>query len=84
MNTVLRIVLSKVPTAMAGVGSGVLITTQQTALAVGVAVFGSLFASLSLPESMDIKGAFLLVMALQLILSVGVMFFSRRLPDPRG
>ena len=40
---VFRIVLSEVPPARAGVGSGVMITTQQSALALGVATLGTLF-----------------------------------------
>ena len=41
-----RIVLSEVPAERAGVGSGVMVTTQQSALALGVATLGSLFLSL--------------------------------------
>ncbi|MFJ6831693.1 MFS transporter [Streptomyces sp. NPDC091209] len=41
-----RIILSEVPAARAGVGSGVMVTTQQAALAVGVATLGTLFLSL--------------------------------------
>ncbi|MEV5970857.1 MFS transporter [Streptomyces sp. NPDC051921] len=42
-----RVVLSEVPTERAGVGSGVMVTTQQSALALGVATLGSLFLSLA-------------------------------------
>ncbi|MFE5296933.1 MFS transporter [Streptomyces sp. NPDC056632] len=42
-----RLVLSEVPAERAGVGSGVMVTTQQSALALGVATLGSLFLSLS-------------------------------------
>ncbi len=38
----IRIILSEVPSARAGVGSGVMATTQQSALAVGVATLGTL------------------------------------------
>ncbi|MFI8964877.1 MFS transporter [Streptomyces sp. NPDC053493] len=41
-----RVVLSEVPAERAGVGSGVMVTTQQSALALGVATLGSLFLSL--------------------------------------
>jgi MFS family permease len=41
-----RIVLSGVPGPLAGVGGGVMVTAQQTAMALGVAVLGSLFSSL--------------------------------------
>jgi MFS family permease len=83
MTTLFRIVLSKVPTELAGVGSGVLTTTQQTSLALGVATLGSLFASLSAPGSMGMKDAFLLIMALQAILTLVVVVTGSRLPDPR-
>ncbi|GHJ37236.1 MFS transporter [Streptomyces sp. TS71-3] len=42
-----RIVLSDVPHERAGVGSGVMTTTQQSALALGVATIGSLFLALA-------------------------------------
>jgi MFS family permease len=41
-----RVVLSGVPGPLAGVGGGVMVTAQQTAMALGVAVLGSLFSSL--------------------------------------
>ncbi|MCP2165104.1 putative arabinose efflux permease, MFS family [Goodfellowiella coeruleoviolacea] len=47
-----RIVLSDVPHERAGVGSGVLTTTQQAALALGVATIGSLFLALLGPWGM--------------------------------
>ncbi|QLJ00520.1 MFS transporter [Streptomyces sp. NEAU-sy36] len=43
---VMRIVLSEVPPARAGVGGGVMVTTQQSALALGVATLGTLFLAL--------------------------------------
>ncbi|MDT7724216.1 MAG: hypothetical protein QOI21_792 [Actinomycetota bacterium] len=83
MTTLFRVVLSKVPTELAGVGSGVLTTTQQTFLALGVATLGSLFGSLSAADSLGIEGAFLLVIAIQAVLSFGVALLARTLPDPR-
>jgi MFS family permease len=83
MTTLFRIVLSRVPTEMAGVGSGVLTTTQQTSLALGVATLGSVFSSLAAPDSLGIKSAFLVVVAIQALLAVGITWFSRSLPDPR-
>jgi MFS family permease len=83
MTTLFRVILSKVPTEIAGVGSGVLTTTQQTFLALGVATLGSLFVSLSTPDSLGMKSAFMLVIGLQAVLTVGVVIFARRLPDPR-
>jgi MFS transporter len=44
---VFRIVLSEVPQAQAGVGSGAMATTQQSSLALGVATLGTLFLTLS-------------------------------------
>ena len=41
-----RIVLSDVPAERAGVGGGVMTTTQQAALALGVATLGTLFLAL--------------------------------------
>ncbi|MFD6751086.1 MFS transporter, partial [Streptomyces anthocyanicus] len=43
----IRIVLSEIPATRAGVGSGVMATTQQASLAVGVATLGTLFLSLA-------------------------------------
>ncbi len=50
------IVLSQVPTAQAGLGSGVLITTQQMMLGLGAALVGSLY--LGLGGRLDGSGAF--------------------------
>ncbi|MFJ4801143.1 MFS transporter [Streptomyces murinus] len=44
---VMRLVLSEVPAARAGVGGGVLVTTQQSGLALGVATLGTLFLTLA-------------------------------------
>ncbi|MEW2500048.1 MFS transporter [Amycolatopsis sp. NPDC047767] len=82
MTTLFRIVLSRVPHDLAGIGGGVMTTTQQTALALGVAVFGSLFAGLS-TGSMGYEGAFVLVMALLAAVALLVVVLARKLPDPR-
>ncbi|HEY6495139.1 MAG TPA: MFS transporter [Trebonia sp.] len=76
--TLFRVVLSRVPTDLAGAGSGVMTTTQQTSMALGVAVLGSLFAALS-GASPGYEGAFVLVM----ILRATVAALASRLPDPR-
>ena len=47
MSPLFGVVLSEVPPNSAGVGGGVLTTTQQTALALGVATLGSLFLTLA-------------------------------------
>lgn len=82
MTTVFRIVLSKVPPEIAGVGSGMLTTSQQAAMALGVATLGTLFASVG-AGPLGMKGAFALVIGIQAVLTVGVITVARRLPDPR-
>jgi hypothetical protein len=75
---VLRIILSEVPPARAGVGGGVMITTQQSALALGVATLGSLF--LALVPGMGMRDALVTTLLVQLAgvaLTVGL---SLRLP----
>lgn len=80
--TLFRVVLSCVPPDLAGAGSGVMTTTQQTSMALGVAVFGSLFAGLS-AGSLGFEGAFVLVLGLLGVLRGGVAVLAGRLPDPR-
>lgn len=80
MTTVFRVVLSRVPPERAGVGSGVLITTQQVSLAVGVATLGTLY--LWLAES-SLRNAFVMVMAVQILVAIGIVIGGRKLPDPR-
>lgn len=79
---VFRIILSEVPPARAGVGSGVMITTQQSALALGVATLGSLF--LGLVPGMGMRDALVTTLLVQLagvVLTVGL---SLRLPRVVG
>jgi hypothetical protein len=82
MTTLFRIVLSHVPTDLAGVGSGVMTTNQQTSLALGVATLGSLYAALS--GSLGGRDAFALVIGLVAVLAAIVAVTGRRLPDPRA
>ncbi|MEV6552219.1 MFS transporter [Streptomyces sp. NPDC051597] len=77
-----RIVLSDVPTDRAGVGSGVLVTTQQSALALGVATLGSLF--LSLLPSMGTRDALAVTLLVQLAAVVLTTLLSLRLPKTVG
>ena len=73
-----RIILSEVPPARAGVGSGVMITTQQSALALGVATLGTLF--LGLAPGLGMRDALVTTLLVQLagvVLTVGL---SLRLP----
>lgn len=77
-----RIVLSDVPANRAGVGSGVMATTQQAALALGVATLGSLF--LSLNSSMGMREALAVTLLLQLGAVVITAVLSLRLPRAVG
>ncbi|MFJ7056326.1 MFS transporter [Streptomyces microflavus] len=73
-----RIVLSDVPPEKAGVGGGVMTTTQQAALALGVATLGTLFLALvpgpGMREALIVR---LLVQLAAVALTVGL---SLRLP----
>ncbi|MFE3030573.1 MFS transporter [Streptomyces canus] len=75
---IFRIVLSEVPPARAGVGSGVMVTTQQASLALGVATLGSLF--LALVPGMGMRDALVTTLLVQLagVALTGVL--SLRLP----
>ena len=83
MTTLFRVVLAQVPQESAGVGSGALATTQQTSLALGVAILGTLFGTLSAPSVLGMRDAFVLVMAVQVVLALVIVFAGRKLPDPR-
>jgi MFS family permease len=77
------IALSQVPAAQAGLGSGVLITTQQMMLGLGAALVGSLY--LSLGDSLDGSGAFAtttLVVAGTLLVIAGLTRFLAPRPAP--
>src|SRR5215813_4286341 len=83
MSPLFGIVLSEVPPAVAGAGSGVLTTTQQTALALGVATLGSLFLTLA-GDGTGISTAFLVVLTIQVVVAIGVAAGARRLPGWRA
>ncbi|MEV5774349.1 MFS transporter [Streptomyces antimycoticus] len=74
----IRIVLADVPNERAGVGSGVMVTTQQSALALGVATLGTLF--LSLEPSMGMGDALVITLAAQLAAIALTLLLSLRLP----
>ncbi|MBB4907952.1 MFS transporter [Actinophytocola algeriensis] len=76
-----RVILSGVPTEAAGAGSGVLTTTQQTSLALGVATLGSLFVALA--GTLGMRDALVLTTLLMAGLSAVVGVLTARLPDPR-
>ncbi|WP_435126387.1 MFS transporter [Actinacidiphila sp. bgisy144] len=73
-----RIVLSDVPHERAGVGSGVMTTTQQAALALGVATIGSLFLALLGPWNM--RDALLVTLLAWLAATAATALLSLRLP----
>nr|WP_310724686.1 MFS transporter [Streptomyces sp. N2A] len=74
----LRIVLSELPVAQAGVGGGVMVTTQQSGLALGVATLGTLF--LALLPSVGIRDALLAALLTQLAIVAGTTALALRLP----
>ncbi|MFD4193886.1 MFS transporter [Amycolatopsis thermoflava] len=80
--TLFRVVLSRVPADSAGAGSGMLTTTQQSALALGVATMGTLYVALA--GTWGAQDALLLVTGLQATVMAVVAVAARRLPDPRG
>ncbi|MFE2427230.1 MFS transporter [Streptomyces sp. NPDC059373] len=73
----MRLVLTGVPAERAGVGSGVMVTTQQSALALGVATLGTLF--LSLAPSHGMRDALVTVLVVQLAAVVLTALMSLRL-----
>jgi MFS family permease len=79
---VFRIVMSEVPPARAGVGSGVMVTTQQSALALGVATLGTLF--LTLASSTGMRDALVITLLVQLAGVVLTGLLSLRLPREVG
>lgn len=78
MPVLMRIVLSELPVTQAGVGGGVLVTTQQSGLALGVATLGTLF--LSLMPSVGIRDALLTALLTQLAIVAGTTLLALRLP----
>ncbi|MBC2904382.1 MFS transporter [Streptomyces cupreus] len=78
--TLFRMILADVPPAQAGMGSGVLVTSQQMATALGATVGGTLYVSLA--GSLSTASAAVLVLALLGCFSVTVLVISLKLPDP--
>ena len=83
MSPLIRVVLSEVPPEVAGAGSGVLTTTQQTSLALGVAVLGTLFVTLASPDHLGPLHAAVVVLGIQGFVAVGITLGSRGLPRAR-
>ncbi|MEU6285211.1 MFS transporter [Streptomyces sp. NPDC047028] len=79
---IMRIVMSEMPAARAGVGSGVMVTTQQSALALGVATLGTLF--LALVPHFGMRDALLTTLFVQLAGVVLTGLLSLRLPRTVG
>ncbi|WP_249227825.1 MFS transporter [Kutzneria sp. CA-103260] len=78
--TLFRVILSRVPTQTAGVGSGALATTQQLSTALGVATLGSLFTVL---RPVDPEIALVVVLVTIAGIAAAIAILSRGLPDPR-
>lgn len=78
----LRIVMSEIPPARAGVGSGVMVTTQQSAFALGVATLGTLF--LTLVPHHGMRDALVITLLVQLAGVVLTGLLSLRLPRTVG
>ncbi|MFF7638521.1 MFS transporter [Kitasatospora sp. NPDC008050] len=78
--TLFRTILADVPPAQAGMGSGVLVTSQQMATALGATVGGTLYVSLA--GWLSTASATVLVLALLGCFSVTVLVISLKLPDP--
>lgn len=76
--TLFRVILSGIPSESAGVGSGVLTTTQQSSLALGVAVLGTVFAAVSAQAGMEV--AIVVVTVIQATLVAGIALGATRLP----
>ncbi|MGW1282855.1 MFS transporter [Streptomyces sp. NPDC002586] len=73
-----RILLAAVPARLAGTGSGLAATLQQSYLAVGVATLGSLF--LSLVPGLGMRQALAVVLAVQAAGLLGLGWLGLRLP----
>ncbi|MFI9626998.1 MFS transporter [Streptomyces sp. NPDC052042] len=79
--TLFRMILADVPPAKAGMGSGVLVTSQQMATALGATVGGTLY--LSLAHALSEPSAAVLVLVLLAGFSATIFVISLKLPDPR-
>ncbi|WP_443333591.1 MFS transporter [Streptomyces sp. CB00455] len=74
----MRLMLSDVPADRAGVGGGVMVTTQQSALALGVATLGSLF--LAMVPATGMRDALAATLLVQLAMIALTALLSLRLP----
>jgi hypothetical protein len=80
MSPIFGLVLSQVPLDQAGIGSGVMSTAQQGALATGATAIGTLFLTLS---NVDDRGrsALVTVLLIQAGVATGGVWLSRLLPQ---
>ena len=83
MSPLFGTVLSEVPRRKAGAGSGVLATTQQGSLALGVATLGSVYLTLAAPGVLGPADAAAAILAVLALNALGVSVMSRGLPTPR-
>lgn len=78
MPPLIGVILADVPPSLAGAGSGLFSTLQQACLALGVAVFGSVFLEL-LPHHGQVA-AFDAAVGVQVLAAALVLAIARRLP----
>jgi MFS family permease len=81
MSPLFRVVLSEVAPAEAGAASGVLTTTLQTSLALGVGTLGSLYLTVSPPSHLGVLDATVMVLVVLVAIAGLVGLLSRKLPD---
>jgi hypothetical protein len=77
------VILSRVPLNEAGIASGVLVTTQQIALALGVATLGNLFLTTATGHGISTGAAWAIVLCIQAGIGLAVSAASQSLPDGR-
>jgi EmrB/QacA subfamily drug resistance transporter len=75
------VILSRVPINEAGIASGVLVTTQQISLAVGVASLGNLFLSVSTGHGVSMGAAWAIVLGIQAAVGIAFAALSQALPE---
>jgi hypothetical protein len=80
MSPIFGLVLSQVPVDQAGIGSGVMSTAQQVALATGATAIGTLFLTLSNVDDQG-RSALIVVLLIQAGVATGGVWLSRLLPQ---
>jgi MFS family permease len=78
MPPLIGVILADVPPSLAGAGAGLFSTLQQASLALGVAVFGSVFLEL-LPRYGQVH-AYVAAVGIQVLAAALVLTIARRLP----